>query len=160
MEHVSETNLIKLSTGALSDVQRANIEAHLESCAECRAAFAKQRAVRDILGQWQVTGDSDLWPAVDRRLDERLPIISHPLRSTALSVGRVAAVVLVGLGLGHLAGRAVPRDTATPPAGAVTVSEQEALEALLFHVIESPSATGLATTVFDLVDEAPEQGGA
>ena len=160
MNHVSKTDLIKLAAGEFPDDQRREIEAHLESCTECREAFEEHRAIRDILGQWQVEIDAPaLWPAIDQRLEDRQPVIIRPVWARAIRISRIAAVVALGVGLGYgtgrLAGSGNLGQRLVPP----TVTAEEALDSLGFHFIESPSATGLFTTVFELTADVPEEGG-
>ena len=160
MSHVSKTSLIKLAAGELSDDQRREIEAHLESCAECWEAFEEHRAIRDILGQWQAESDTpDVWPAIDRRLDDWRPVIIRPIWMRVGQLSRIAAAVVLGVGLGYAGGRIAPHGGAASRPVSVVVSEEEALDAIAFHFIESPSATGLFTTVLDLADDTSETGG-
>lgn len=160
MRHVSETNLIKLAAGELPDDRRREFEAHLESCVECREAFEQHRALRDVLGDWPAEiGAPDQWPAIDQRLDDWRPVIIRPLWTKIGRVSRIAAVIVLGVGTGYLGGRTVAsRGGEQPPVA--TVTDEEALDALGFHFVESPSATGLFTTVFDLTSDAPEEGDA
>ena len=156
MSHVSVTNLIKLAAGELPEDQRRTIEEHIASCSACRAAFEEHRALRDVLGQWQVTAEtSDMWPGVDRRLDNRRLTIIRPVWAT---VGRIAAAVVLGVGVGYVGGR-MATHTGTPQQPvAAAVSDEDALSAIAFEFIESPSATGLVPTVLGLADDEPERG--
>jgi anti-sigma factor RsiW len=160
MSHMSRTNLIKLAAGELPDDQRREIEAHLESCRECREAFDEHQALREILGQWQVeSGAADTWPAIDRRLDEWQPTIIRPVWTKVSRISRIAAAVALGVGLGYAGGRLATHVGAVSHPAPTEVTAEEALDALGFRFIESPSATGLVTTVFELTSDAVEQGG-
>ncbi len=160
MSHVSESNLIKLAGGELSDGQRREIEDHLKSCRECRAAFEEHQAIRAALRQWQVdAGSRDLWPAIDERLNDWQMVIIRPDWTKVTRVSRVAAAIALGVGLGYGGARFAASGAAGPQPVLPTVSAEEALGTLGFYVVESPSATGLFTTVFDLMADAPEEGG-
>jgi anti-sigma factor RsiW len=160
MKHIEQTTLIKLVAGELSGDQRRDIEAHLASCDECRAALERQRTVYDVLGDWRLGAVAlDQWPAVERRLEDWRPVIIRPIWAQVGRVSRIAAAVIVGVGAGYVGGRlATPNVTPTPTFE--TISDEDALDAVGFAVIESPSATGLFTTVLDLASDAAEQGGA
>ena len=158
MSHVSTTSLIKLAAGELPDDQRRTIEEHLAACPQCRAALEEHRTLRDVLGQWQVeTGTPDMWSAIDRRLDDRRRTVIRPAWTT---IGRIAAAVVLGVGVGYVGGRMAAQTGAPPRSFTMSVSDEEALGALAFEFIESPSATGLATTVLGLADDESEHGGA
>ncbi|MBU0639215.1 MAG: zf-HC2 domain-containing protein [Planctomycetes bacterium] len=154
MSHVSETNLIRLAAAELSDGQRREIEAHLESCAECRKAFEQHRALRAVLGDWQVETDlPDQWPAIDQRLDDWQSATIRPGWTRAGRIGRVAAAIVLGVGTGYVGGRILGARGGALQAVPM-VSAEEVLDALGFHFIELPSATGLFTTVSDLTSAA------
>lgn len=160
MSHLDETTLIKLVAGELPDDRRREVEAHLASCEDCRTLLDRHRAVYDILGEWRVdSATPDQWPAIERRLEEWRPVILRPIWAKVGRISRIAAAILVGVGAGYAGGRFATRDvTATPPFE--TISDEDALDAVGFSFIESPSATGLFTTVLDLASDAVEQGDA
>lgn len=160
MNHVSKANLIKLAAGEPSEDRQREIEEHLKSCSECRAAFEELLTIRNVLDQWQMAIESpDLWPAINQRLDTRQPVIIRPIWTRLGQISRIAAAVVFGIGLGYGGARVVTDGGAESRPVLPTTSPEEALDALGFHFIESPSATGLFLTVFDLANETPEEGG-
>lgn len=60
---------------------RAEIESHLESCAECRTALAELRAVSRLAANLPDRRPAaDLWPGISQRLDRRSSVV--PFRQT------------------------------------------------------------------------------
>lgn len=142
MKHVSQTNLIKLAAGELPPEQRREVESHLASCRVCRTAAQQHAVVRDLLGDWAVdAGSRDVWSAIEPKLDE--PRIIRPAWGRVYRLGRVAAVVVLGVGLGYGAGRLMGARPSAPKPTLPVANADEALAKLGFDAIESPSATGL-----------------
>lgn len=155
--HVSQTNLIKLAAGELPPAETREAERHVASCATCRQALAAQRRVHALLGEWTASASPrDAWPAIEQALDDRSAI--RPAFSWTNRLSRIAAVIVLGAGTGYGAGwLAKPhadRTTADRPA----VSAEDALAAVGFEAIESPSATGLFG-VMTLETEVPQHQG-
>ncbi len=153
MKHISRADLIRLAAEELPDRLPPDLQDHLQACDLCRAAHAEFSALRDLLGEWAVdTPSVDLLAAIEERLDAPRPVISRPQWSAAARVSRIAAAVLIGVGLGHLAGR-LSRTAA--PQGPLTVAqatEHDMAHELGLGVLESPTPAGLFTTVLDLTD--------
>jgi anti-sigma factor RsiW len=158
MRHVSPEDRVRLASGELSDERRREIEAHLDGCAECRRSQAELAAVRDLLGEWKVdAGPRDMWPAIERRLEDRARVTLRPHWRAAGWLLRIAAAIVLGVGLGHLAGRATLPGGAPRQLASAEEAERQASEGLGLHAIEWPSAAGLFPTVLDLMD-APQGG--
>ena len=51
-----EPLLARAAEGTLSPAEQARVDAHLQSCASCRAALADQRAMRELLQSHPVEG--------------------------------------------------------------------------------------------------------
>jgi hypothetical protein len=112
MKHVAEDDLILLHYGEAED--RESIEAHLESCSDCRAGYAELRATlamadRDGVPEPPPSYGRDVWASVEPRL-ERAPagwrswLGFKPVRLTPARLG-LAATVAVLLVVAFLAGR-------------------------------------------------------
>jgi anti-sigma factor RsiW len=144
---------MRLVAEELPDRLRPDLQAHLQTCDLCRAAHAEFSALRDLLGEWTVDVPSrDLLAAIEGRLDAPRPVFLRPQWRAVAKISRIAAAVLIGVGLGHLAGRL---SWTTTPQGPVTVAqatEQEMAHELGLGVLESPTPAGLFTTVHDLTD--------
>lgn len=154
MMHISQTNLIRLAAGELPPEEQREAERHLGACAPCRQAFEGVRDVRDLLGEWSIDAPSrDAWPGIEQALDDRAVI--RPAWAWGNRLSRIAAVIVLGAGTGYGAGwLAMPHSTqfaAELPAA----SADEALAAVGFEAIESPSATGLFSVITpESADEA------
>ncbi len=157
MNHVSETDLIRLVAGELHEARREALRRHIESCPACRQAFERQQAVAALLGAWTIEAEHpDLWPAIQRRLDSPARPDTLPLRVRIGRITRVAAAVALGVGLGYLSGRIAGDVRQRSRAAVAAVDDEEALRAIDFHVIESTSPAGLYTVVCELANEPPQ----
>lgn len=153
MIHVSQTNLIKLAAGELPPDERREAEQHIAACDACGRAFDGVRDVHRLLGDWPVNATGrDAWPAVESSL--RDPIVIRPAWSWTLRLSRIAAVIVLGTGVGYAAGTLAKPTPAATSGEANNVAPDEALTALGFDAIESPSATGLYVVI------TPEEEGA
>lgn len=136
MRHLREIELIQLASGrAADDAARA----HLEACESCGLRYEAICHTHDALGGWTAEpATSDLWPAVQRRLLRHPAAAEQSGHSRASRLLRVAAAIVIGIGLGHGAGRLwapgrAPASSTAPDVG----------EALALYALENPSPTGL-----------------
>lgn len=88
-----------LLDGQLSGGTRREVEAHLETCAACRATVATRRELRDDVAALSrsVEPSRDLWPAIRSRMKER------EARGRAGSLRALAAAAMVALVAGAAA---------------------------------------------------------
>jgi anti-sigma factor RsiW len=79
-------------SGTLSEAERAEVAAHLETCAECRAELASLREMRAQLRE-AMTSDASPKPAARRRVLENVARSAPTLRAAAPSsvTGRLTA---------------------------------------------------------------------
>ncbi len=138
MRHLAPTDIIRLVSGELAADARDAAERHLADCDACRAAVAAQRDLHDLLDAWEPQPGPDLWPTVERSLDQ--PRRQASAWNGLWQVGRAAAVIAVSVGLGYGSGRLLVGPGGAP---ATNVTPEGALDQLSFHVVASPSATGL-----------------
>ncbi len=158
MKHVRKTDLIRLASGGFDDGERSDAEAHLEACEACRTALAEISAVRDLLDEWTVdAGSRDVWSSIEHRLDAPNVVRRRSWRRRVASASRIAAAILLGVGVGHAAGRLTwTADVAEPaPMIAVaTASDEQAAMELGLYVFDSPTPAGLFAMVHDLTNAA------
>ena len=111
----------------LSSGERADIDAHVRTCATCRTLLQELRAVKEQAAALPFTAPTaDLWPGIEARLDARgslTPFRRRGARRFSFTlpqlVGAAAALMLVsggGVWLSQLGGRA----TSLPPLAATT----------------------------------------
>lgn len=160
MSHPSELDLIELAAEHLPEQARRQTEAHLTECETCRRLAAEIAAVHSGLAAWTPQADSpDAWPKIEHLLSAPRPILVHPAWRRASWAIRVAAALLIGIGLGHVAGR-LTRPLAAP----ATLADAESTDAaaageLSLHVFESTSPAGLFSIYSELMvgeDEVAE----
>lgn len=158
MEHVRQTELIQLVAGELATPRRAAVERHLADCAVCRALYEEQQAVWQALQPWQAQGAApDLLAGIEAKLDTPAVVLRSPW-STAGRLARVAAAIVIGVGVGYGAAR---QGSGTHPIVAPVAAEdveQAAAEALGIEYFED-LPTGLFGALDDLSDEAATEEG-
>jgi hypothetical protein len=158
MRHISAEDLVSFASGELSDERRQEVAAHLGVCDACRRSQAEFTGVCDLLGEWTVnTGARDLWPGIERKLDSGMPAFFSRRWRRAGRILRIAAVLAIGVGLGHLVSRLTWPSDLPITVASLDASEQEATEELGLHAIEWPASAGLFPTVLELTN-APEGG--
>ena len=152
MNHVPQTDLIRLAAGELEDARLRAVEEHLAACPACHAQYEAQVQLWQTLGEWTFDADQpDLVPTAEARL------VVRAATRWAL-VGRAAAAVLIGVGVGAGAGRALHRTPPTPPTDPIG-TEQAAMQTLGFGYFADPSPTGLYMGLLDISAEpAPQEG--
>lgn len=158
MKHVSRPDLIRLASGELDGHARSEAEGHLEACATCRTTLAEVSAVRGLLDEWTVdAGSRDLWSSIERRLDESGAAGRRSWRRRLADVSKIAAAILLGMSIGHAAGRLTWTTNEAEPlplAIADTASGEQAAEELGLYVFDSPTPAGLYAMVHDLTNAA------
>jgi anti-sigma factor RsiW len=114
MDHLSDSQLLNQlpGTAAVRTAQAEN--EHLQTCAACRERLTTLQALWNHLGEWtppQAAKD------LGQRILEALP--DQPQRQTTTGNWRrtfkVAAALLVAVGLGHMAGRFAWKPATQPP---------------------------------------------
>ncbi|MGD8452714.1 MAG: anti-sigma factor [Phycisphaerae bacterium] len=159
MEHVRQTELIQLAANELADPRRAEVEHHLAACPACRALYAQQQALWGALGDWRPDETPlDLRAGVERRLADS-GANSRPLWLTLGRASRVAAAVVIGVGVGYGAARTWSPQQPTPVPVTPAASEQAAVEALGIDYLAPPSPAGLYAALPDASDDGESEEG-
>ena len=134
MEHLSEKQL--LDALGHQDFKDNTLEDHISECLSCRQRLAELRATWDVLGHWTVeTPDIDL---ADRILLKAQPIRTVRLRQPRALV-RIAASIIIGIGLGSLLGRPKP----------AFISDHQVAQAMYLDLLTLDSSTGWTSPLFD-----------
>ena len=150
--------ILRFLSGELEPDARRELQDHLEACSACRSAHEDLQASWNALGDWQVDVSAiDLTGRVLAQVDDAGHSESQPLRlAPSWTVPlRVAASILLAIGLGIGAGHLVPAgQSAAIPAPSTALEGMS--EALDWIGLASESATGVP---FGLeADEVPEGG--
>lgn len=152
MTHPTQFELLRFATDARPEAQRADLAAHLATCAACRATVTDYQHVHAVLGAWDAAlPAADVLPDVLRRLDER-PVQRPWLR--VYRVARVAAALLAGVATGMGAAEFARTDGQTQRPAPMAAAE--AWRMLGFDELATSSATGLPATLADLETNAGE----
>lgn len=153
MQHIGPSDFIRLVSGELPDARRREVETHLGACAACRREHAGFASVQTALGSWKVnTRSRDLRAAVGQKLDVRRSVAPPRSWRRLASAWRIAAALLIGVGLGHGVGRLTWSSLPTIEVAEWDGVEQQAVEELGLHAMEWPSSAGLFPTVLELID--------
>lgn len=111
MEHVSQTEWIAYLAGTLQADRKVWIDNHVNNCQACRVALGQTDALNEMLGQWQV---DPCGHEIADKVTQAVQSKTIQLKSRAKHLSqhrfwsnawRIAATVLIGIFLGHLAGR-------------------------------------------------------
>ncbi len=161
MEHVRPTELIQLAAGELGSESRARVLQHLDTCAACAQVFKQQQRVHAVLGEWDVVPPGiDRVAGLARKLDSRPQVVIRPFWGSTAQAGRVAAAVLLGVGLGYGAARAFTPGSQSPPAApAVAQAETPRSAESPVDVLADPSPAGLYAALLDMTAPADDEEG-
>jgi hypothetical protein len=129
------------ATGALDDIDRAKVEAHLAACADCRAALAGERRLRAALADLPFEADQG-WSRLAARLDAEASR-SHGL-GARLGEGVGAAIGALRAAPAWL-GWALAAQTAL--VSAALVAFRLSSPAIEYHALSAPAAPGSANIV-------------
>lgn len=159
MEHVRQTELIRLAANELADPRRAEVQRHLAECSACQRRYQRQEALWHALGQWTPDwAERDQLPELDRRLSATQSVLP-PFWSRVARISRVAAAIVIGVGGGHIAARYwSPVEASTSRVVSVEV-EQVAMEALGVRYIEDISPAGLYVALPGMASDAENEEG-
>lgn len=158
MTHPPNSLLLSLARGVTEPQGEASARAHIETCPTCRRRVEEYREVEAWLGEWtQTAGEHDVTDAVLARLH------AAPAPPRALLVGwyraaRVAAAVVIGVGVGYAGSAALHRRPApVPPADSPAFGADAGLPG--DGLLAAPSASGLWLTLSGMeADGAAEDG--
>jgi len=157
VDHLSPSQVIAYVGSGLTPADRATCAAHLAACPACVAQVQSQQRLVDVLGDWSspVGSDADVAAAVLTRLDASQTLQLRPWRLAAAL--RVAAAIVLGVGVGHFGSRwrAAPPTANPTPAPTLDVPSASD-EPLDYALLADPDITGLESA-YDALDQA-EQG--
>lgn len=127
MSHPTERQLVEFVTRRLDPKDAGGLTLHLAGCSGCRIRAERLAALYPVLGAWEA-------PPPPRDFEHAILAAVDEEQRTHLrwrEYARVAAAVILALGLGHVAARSF-RATSTlpPPADATTAAQTLGLDAL------------------------------
>ena len=145
MSHLSPSQLIQYAGGELSPAQSATLEAHLAECRACQTRVYEQQTLTNVLGEWQPDPRAaDLTRSVLDRLDGAPP--SLPRAPSLSSMLRIAAAILLGVGMGHAGGRLLHASDSRE----VLENSTRVPEPPDYELLSSPAPVGLWESYIEL----------
>ncbi len=111
MKHVNETEWNEYLAGVCETDRAAWIDAHVKDCPTCEVARQRAIALDKMLGDWQVdTAGRSVADNVLQAVESNAKIAEAASRRSLYRriwrvTGRVAAAVVLGVSLGHWAGK-------------------------------------------------------
>ena len=155
----STFEILELVSGRLAADQKLLLDQHLSDCADCRSVAEELGATSRTLGGWQVDPcGHDLVTGVlaGAEHDRHGPALFSARRLTAM---RIAASVLIAVGMGIAAGSALPVKTGRVQSlAASAVSPEQVEQAIGLSDLGRAAATGLAGGLEDGLASADAGG--
>jgi anti-sigma factor RsiW len=148
VEHVTANLAIRYVSGEMSPAERAALEAHVAGCSACRERVEAQRRLAEVLGAWETPARGvDLTAAVLDRLEANPK--GRVRRLSLFGALRIAAAVVLGVGLGHAGARLVP----APDSAQMEPTDAPAPS---YALLSEPDVVGLWVTYDDLAEQDGE----
>lgn len=156
MEHPRDIELIELAAGHLSPDDAARIDAHVRSCAACAERLATVSATWRELGSWTTPEQAgDVTAGVLAQIDAE----SQPVRTIGRlpwRAARIAAVLALAGGIGHLAGRMTWTTAPLAELSAAGQEPEQAAEALYLDALGEGMGVSLVRTLEEADAEQTE----
>jgi predicted anti-sigma-YlaC factor YlaD len=155
----STFEILELVSGRLSADQNVLLQQHFRGCTGCRSAAEQLGGTSRMLGDWEVDSRgrnlvSGVLAGVER--DRQVPAVFSARRLTAM---RIAASVLIAVGMGIVAGTALPvKNAQVQPLSASPVSPEQVEQAIGLSDLGRAAATGLAGGLEDGLASADAGG--
>ena len=135
MKHVNDIELIEYIAGKLTASRSEEVQEHMAACKECSDRWREAVEVWNALGQWSVdTADHDVTQRITALAEEaergqKQHKIARELQIGFLpAVVRVAASIIIAVGVGHKLGKYSVTDST--PKTAASENRPEYLAAL------------------------------
>lgn len=158
MDHLSPSQVIAYVGGESTPTDRAACAAHLAMCSACATLVQTQQRLVGVLDAWGPAdaSETDVAAAVLARLDAPQTLRLRPWRWAAAL--RVAAAIVLGLGVGYFSGRWRVSVTPAQPVAVPTIpgATDTTVEPLDYALFADPDMTGLEFAYDELMQA--EQG--
>ena len=155
MEHISDIELIEYLSGNLTEPRAAEVQEHTAECPQCSQNIEQMQKLSDTLGLWEVeTAGHDVAERVITRVQESQSGRYSATRSRLVrlmpQVLRIAASIIIAVGLGHKLGDYSVEGSKPPTTSSPTRPEYVAALGLEW-------SSGLARLVLE--EDSPETEG-
>lgn len=155
MTHIADEQIAAYALDDVEDGTRAAIDAHLETCAACRAALAETRTVLDVAGDLPVPErdedyGADVWRRIEPQLPQRPGVVLRRSWNWQPWLA-AAAVLLVAVGA-YLAGRFSREVVPDGPVNGATLAARVAPETIRERVVLAALGEHLDRTERTLVE--------
>lgn len=135
MKHVNDIELIEYVAGKLTASRKEEVREHIAACKECSYRWREAVEVWNALGQWSVdTAEHDVTQRITALTEEaergqkQHKVARDPQIGFLSTMVRVAASIIIALGVGHKLGKYSV--TGSTPKTAVSENRPEYLAAL------------------------------
>lgn len=125
MSHPTERQLVDYARHGTRTDEARQVAAHLLSCADCQARADQLADLWRLLGSWETPA-----PARDFTTDVLARIPRETPQRRRWEYARIAAAIVLAVGLGHLAARTLRTPVPPPPPDAAAAAENLGLDAL------------------------------
>jgi valyl-tRNA synthetase len=160
------TSVQELVDGTLGAIRRAEMEAHLENCADCRALLADLERIHDAAGALGPLPLPDgAWLQIAGRLRQQGRVQSPsaaprrgiaPARMAFLAVA-AALVLAVGVSLLRIVPRTQPPAAPAPPTASVNPPDAQAIETVQNEVEQAQKQMETAISHMEQIAKANQQ---
>jgi anti-sigma factor RsiW len=109
MEHISDIELIEYVAGNLTEHRIAEVREHMAECSQCSQHTQQMEKLSNVLGTWEVEtaehGVADRVIALAKEAEHSQPVaVRDRIVRFMPQVLRVAASIIIAIGLGHKLG--------------------------------------------------------
>jgi hypothetical protein len=158
--HLSDKTLLEILAGRIGFAEDPASGAHLAECSTCTRRLSDSQATWSVLGEWTLERPTpDLRDSIESAIDADATQGTRVLqpRSRWMGLTRIAASIVLSVGLGHAAGRLFRPAPSDMPCAMTAVTPDDVVELLSLDVLARSSPVGLIDVVEDA--QVPESMG-
>lgn len=159
MTHLTDHLLLEIVAGRLDPAASTATQAHLTACPACAGRLSALQATWSVLGEWTLAQPAaDLIPSIEKAIEmgSRQAIRAIQPRLRWMNVARIAASIVLGVGLGHVAGRYFRTSPSSTPIAAA--APDDVVNLLALDVLAQSGPVGLIDALTD-VESSENTGG-
>lgn len=136
MEHVTETEWIEYLAGTLPADRKVWIDNHIQNCSVCQKSHNEMLSFDGILEQWRVdVSGHDMADRITQAVQSKSALFESAVKHAShrhfwAMASKIAAALLIGVLLGHLAGRSSARQVIAKQQGTAVEMNPNYLAAL------------------------------
>lgn len=152
MTHLSDKVLLEILAGRMDSAADPATVSHLAACPACARRLSDLQATWSVLGEWTLERPTrDLRDSIERAIDadttQGIRVLQPRPRWPGLT--RIAASIVLSVGLGHAAGRLFRPSPSDMPRAMTAVTPDDVVELLSLDALARSSPVGLVDIVED-----------